>query len=232
MVTATFAEEDNSIMSNTRQTPRRLRRLFPWVIVMILTVVMAYMALGIWVSFLSPARRGMYAGYPAAFRSVIHELFVRDFEQDPTALHLLDIGTGIEIPVTGLVVRGIYLKPVYDQKWKASYEQRMWDGVSLYNYVTLGQACYLALQGEDSNRVRYVLKVAERFYAGSFESKLLSRLDDLYEGDESAKELFARVQAYGLGRIERLIPPEKLIGRLEVLGEAARVKSEENGEIP
>ncbi len=202
-------------MPNTRQTPRRLRRLSPWVIAIILTVVIAFMILGIWVARNS-GRSGIYAGFPQAFSTVIHEMFVRDFEQDPAVLHALRIGTGADDePVPGFVAHSIALTPVYNHKDEKLYKEAMWSAILWeYNYITLGQACYLALQGEDSSRIRYFFKIAEQIYAGSSESELYAKLDDLYSGDESARELFARHKAYGLEIIRWRIPRAKLFESL------------------
>ncbi|MDD2241037.1 MAG: hypothetical protein PHI93_10335 [Kiritimatiellae bacterium] len=62
-----------------------------------------------------------------------------------------------------------------------------------YNYVTLGQASHLALQGEDSPRVRAVLKIAEQSYTTSSEADLLGLMEALRKGDPAAKAKFEEV---------------------------------------
>ena len=107
-----------------------------------------------------------------------------------------------------------------------------------YNYVTLGQACYLALHGEHSPRVTAVLKVASRLYAGSTEEDLLDLLDDLERGDETARQEFERVWEWtscSFG-VNRQYFEEEIMPRVDVwrsigdrdLGKTQRPSTREN----
>ncbi len=179
---------------------------WPWIIVIVLSGLVIIQLFLILVSFL-PAQR-LLGGYQWALSSATHEIFLRDFERAPDMLHILSLGVDSHSPVPGVVVHGVALDPFY--KKDKYYLIAISYLSSEYNLITLGQTCHLALDGEDSPRIRYVLKMAELLYRGSYESKLLAKLDDLQRGDESVRDLFVGVKSHGLG-MARGIPQEVLL---------------------
>jgi hypothetical protein len=65
---------------------------------------------------------------------------------------------------------------------------------TVYNNLTLAQACLLALDGDRTGRVRYVLRTAQVLYGESTTvGRLLSELAALDKRDPQARRLFRGV---------------------------------------
>jgi len=86
-----------------------------------------------------------------------------------------------------------------------------------YNYIAVGQAAYLALNGEYSVRIRTVLYLAKQMYSPSSEADLYDLLDNLKDGDEAARASFRQVYDWARG-FNRQLFDEVLMPSIENWG--------------
>lgn len=164
-----------------------------WVLKFALCVLLLIMAGVAYFSLVQHYEKRV-GGYSTAILTIAINMHARAFHQHPDMLHVLEIAQDTEEgqshPEHGIMLHSIRLDSTYRN---GSYDQAVRTLIGSYNYITLGQACYLALKGENSPRIRYVLKHAERLYRDSYESQLLEALPAFRRGDLGAKTLFEQV---------------------------------------
>lgn len=137
--------------------------------------------------------QGATYGANRAVNTIARELHRRDFLANPILLNLLVVvptsETNEVFEYSGVMYHSIVPDQLYE--YDDNYHEFLEKVVDKYNYITLGQVCYLVLQGEDSDRVRSVLSFTREQYLPSMEGALLEFLPAAVGGSESARALFA-----------------------------------------
>jgi hypothetical protein len=174
----------------------RMRCTIPWVVCCCLVLILALVSyFCAWEHKKAELIERALGEYNRALVPAVLYMHGRDTERAPGFLHVLQIGPpGLgerDSVVQGVSVHSLAWDP--DNTNDQAYVHALRNIVADYNKMSLGQACDLALSGEISSRVEYVLRTAEILYKGSYESRLYSLLPKLASGDKEARGLFQEV---------------------------------------
>lgn len=120
------------------------------------------------------------------------ELHHRDSQLDPATLRWMAVARHGAY-TKGTPPPGVALQVLRVDPWLAEeplYRLAVGSLSLNYNYLTIAQACHLALHGEDSERVRAILELASMERTGALAPHLLPALPAVIAGDEAARHLF------------------------------------------
>lgn len=180
------------MLRTLRDAAKNRRRLLIRASIVVLCVSLAAVA-GVAYGRIIPRLSRRLSGHALAASSFAVELHKRDFEHSPQMLHVLLASdrTMQHHPLRGVRVHSLPLDPTYQDRHDYCFAVRM---VSLkYNLITLAQVCRLVMDGEDSARVRYVLRLMDEEWPKSYGSNLLRQLSLLRQGDSQARAFFERI---------------------------------------
>lgn len=122
-------------------------------------------------------------GYDVA-AIALHE---EHFRQDPTKIHVLwwddrqpgAVGVALHVLPSAGYAEG-----------SETMKRGVWTLIQAYNRIPLGQACYLALQGDHSSRVVSVMNMAAALYRTRPETDFAERLRELAAGNSTSAHEF------------------------------------------
>lgn len=124
------------------------------------------------------------------------QLHRQDFNNDPAKLHIMHFGKDPYEEASdlayygpfGIVVHTIGKDRDYMEDDPNRYLRCLASMVDNYNRFTLAQASYLALHGEDSERVRYVLKLDGPSYQISRNHGYIDQVAAIKKGDDEVRK--------------------------------------------